>query len=247
MTPTGRLIVVEGIDGSGKSSVCKLVGQRLDMAALIIKTLTIKTRCAEPEFAVDLMDRLAALIWPPVDTSYDHQLPASYWLHLQAAWYELLGAFVVAPALDECGVLLMDGWFYKIVAKLRLRGFGAAELDTAFGRIVRPDAVILLAPDPVDVWARGREFRLTELGLHHPKEYRELGRESFVHYQRRVSAQLRASADNHGWSVLPVPADESPQRTAERVGELVRQLAGSVISRSTRQDNRQRADAWRKK
>lgn len=40
---------------------------------------------------------------------------------MQAAWYEFLTAFVVSPHLEAGERLLVDGWYYKLFAKLFLR------------------------------------------------------------------------------------------------------------------------------
>jgi thymidylate kinase len=206
----GHLIVVEGIDGAGKSTVCRLLAGQLPGVVY----LTNKTRCDHPPWARRMMTELAGVIWPPTDTDFDHLLPASFWLHLQAAWYALLSRTVIAPQLAAGLTLLVDGWYYKLVAKLALRGFGPGQLEAAFADAAVPDEVVLLLVEPATVWERGRDFRLTELGLHHPDEYPRLGRDSFVHYQGRIAAELRGLAARDGWAVVPVDADAKPAQTA---------------------------------
>lgn len=216
----GPFLVVEGIDGAGKSTVCRIVAERLRGFV----AMSNKSICDEPDWAVDTMHRLAGLIWPRTDTDYDHLLPAAYWLHLQAAWYAVLSDLVITPRRKGGQSIVVDGWYYKLVAKLALRGFNRAQLDRAFEHVAQPDQVALLSVQPDVVWDRPRDFRLTELGLHHPDEYPELGRESFIDYQTRIAAELAELARRHGWTVVPVTSTDTPQATAATIVRLVERL-----------------------
>lgn len=208
-----RVVVVEGIDGAGKSTVCRVIADRLPG----VHHLTNKSLCDDPPWAKRMMQDLANIIWPANDTNFDHLLSAAFWLHLQAAWYGLLTELVITPRLAARGTLLIDGWYYKLVAKLMLRGFALRQLEDAFAHAAQPDQVVLLAPDPATVWHRPRAFRLTELGLHHPEEYPDLGRDSFIKYQNRIAAELRRLALRKDWKVIPIEPHATPAETADAV------------------------------
>lgn len=216
-----RVVVVEGIDGAGKSTVCRVMADRLSG----VHHLTNKSLCEDPPWAKRMMRDLANIIWPTNDTDFDHLLPAAFWLHLQAAWYGLLTEFVITPRLATGGTLLIDGWYYKLVAKLILRGFVLRQLEDAFAHAAQPDQVVLLAPDPAAVWNRPRAFRLTELGLHHPEEYPDLGRDSFIQYQNRIAAELHGLAVRKDWKIIPIEPHATPTETADAV---IRVLEGHL-------------------
>src|SRR5438128_310304 len=83
----GRLIVLEGVDGSGKTAIRNHVASSLSDLGVVPQSS--KEVAEAPDFARRSMLAVASLLWPTEDTSFDHQLPAEYWLHLQAIWYAL--------------------------------------------------------------------------------------------------------------------------------------------------------------
>lgn len=213
----GRLIALEGIDGAGKTTLRDCVADLLGDLNVIGQDT--KELAATPSFARRSMVGVADLLWPGVDTAFDHLLRPQYWLYLQALRYTLLSQFVVEPKLSAGGRLLVDGWYYKFYVKLRMRGFQAAFLDAVFGSSVEPDLVILLDPNVATVWQR-RSFELHEMGLH--EGYRMLNRESFIDYQLRVRAALLDLANAHGWVTIKVGAEDGLECTAEDVVRVVR-------------------------
>jgi dTMP kinase len=219
---SGALIVLEGIDGAGKTALRDRVAERLGDVGLIRQSTKEVARA--PDFAHESMTRVAGLLWPAADTSFDHLLRPEYWLYLQALWYTLASQFVIAPKLERGDRLLTDGWYFKFYAKLRLRGFEADFLDAVFRPAAAPDLVVFLDADVASVWGR-KQFRLAEMGLHH--DYAELGRDSFVDYQSRVRSALVELAASRGWTTVRVAGGEELERTAEHVEHAIRAFVDS--------------------
>jgi hypothetical protein len=59
------------------------------------------------------------------------------------------------------------------------------------------------------------------MGLHHPDEYPELGRDSFVQYQNRVAVELNDLAARHGWTRVVVAPDATAGQTTATVCDVL--------------------------
>jgi dTMP kinase len=209
----GRLVALEGVDGAGKSTLARLAAACLGTPRVRLVQLKRIPTDAHPAVQRS-MRQLAGILWPPRQSRFERLLPPEYWLHLQVAWYALLSEFVVEPGLAAPANLLSDGWHYKFVGKLLMRGFPLEHLLTLFSRVASPDRVVLLDVDVERVWSR-KEFRLHEMGLH--DGYARLDRDSFLDYQGRLRTVLLDLAGQLGWDVLPLDADAPPRANARAV------------------------------
>jgi thymidylate kinase len=216
----GLLISLEGIDGSGKTTLSRKIGAALEGAGATC--CSNKEIVEDGSFVQDAMEKIASLLWPKEHTTFDHVLPLEYWLSLQVAWYSLLDRFVVSPRLARGDILIMDGWYHKFMAKLLLRGCRFEYLSTVFEHITRPDLVILLDVDVREVWKRKKDFRPHELGLHH--HYGELGESSFVDYQSNIFAQMSFLAGELGWRRIRLdvtaPIEENSQLLVDTINAI---------------------------
>lgn len=218
-----KFIVVEGPDGAGKTTLAAAAAQAL--AARGVQHLERRAISTASTYAASLMRPLATMLWHSGD---DTDLPDSFWVHLQAAWFTAHGEQVVAPALKD-GHVLVDGWFYKLWSKLLIQGYQRGELDELFTRVRRPDHVILLDVDPATLWQRkADQFRPAELGMHAGFAFDDLGERSFLDYQGKGLTNLRTMADDHGWSVLHVPDGQQREVTAERLTVALADLLDTV-------------------
>jgi thymidylate kinase len=216
----GYLIVLEGIDGSGKTTLSQHVTAGL--RDLKVSYCSNKEIARDKTFIERSMLSVAAMLWPKENTSFDHLLPPYYWLHLQATWYSLLSEFVILPKLKDEQVLIIDGWYYKFMAKLLLRGFKLNYLDVIFSHVVQPDIVILLESDVEAIWDRKSDFRWHELGLHH--DYPELGKSSFIDYQSKILGWLKILAQEKNWITVDVDADASIDQNSKIIQSHIRKL-----------------------
>lgn len=216
----GHFIALEGTDGSGKTTLSRSVADSL--SNLGIEYCSKKEIPRNPTFVEKSMGNIAALLWPEENTSFDHLLPPQYWLYLQATWYSLLYEFVVVPKLKDGRTLIIDGWYYKFMAKLLVRGFDYDYLDAIFSHIPPPDAVILLEPDIEAVWNRKKNFRLHEMGLHHP--YPELGERSFIDYQSKILSYFQFIARKQHWITLSLNANAPLEQNSSIVQTYIQTL-----------------------
>ncbi len=168
------------------------------------------------------MTAVAQMLWPKESTLFDHMLPLDYWLHLQVTWYALFCEFVVRPRLDAGKNLIVDGWYYKFMAKLLVRGLSDEYLSTVFSNIQQPDAVIFLDVDLEAIWDRKNDFRPHEMGLHH--RYPELGRESFLDYQTKILDALRSLATKNNWHCAHLDGTASLEQNTSSIIEIVERL-----------------------
>jgi thymidylate kinase len=170
------------------------------------------------------MRTVSGLLWPPTETGHDAAYRPQYWLYLQVLWYTLACQFAIAPRLATGIHLLTDGWLFKFYAKMGLRGIPSKHLDEIFASILAPDLVILLECEVESAWGR-RTFRDHEMGLH--EDYVKLGVESYVDYQTRVQAALKALADARGWPSVKIRPSDGLDTTATEVEDLIRQFLRS--------------------
>lgn len=233
--PPGRWTVLAGIDGAGKSATSRRVAER--MADVPLVHLSHKEIATGDPLVERTMREVADLLWPKIDRSFVRSLPSLYRVHLHAAWYNLFVEYVLTPKLEAGQSLVLDSWYYKFFAHLVPYGYEPDFLDVMFSHVPEPDLVVLLDPPVEAVWGR-RTFGPIELGVY--MEYPELGRESFIHYQRLIRDAALDLAARKGWSVLPVDPDEPLDSVAARVEALMREVLAPAGDTSSAQDGQLR-------
>lgn len=219
---TGFFIALEGIDGSGKTTLSRMVAEHLSKYE--VQSVNNKLITNTFEGGTRVMRSLAELLWPKHHTFDDHLFPPEYWLHLQVTWYSLLSSLVFEERLRDGERLLAEGWCYKFWAKMLHRGMNQEYVARIFQHVVKPDLVLFLDP-PVDyVWDRKRDFKPHEMGLH--QGYHPLGRDSFIQYQSELRQCFLQIASAEEFVIVPVSRGERIEESVAKVSAKVLEFSG---------------------
>jgi thymidylate kinase len=216
----GWLVCVEGIDGAGKTTAVRALGEflRRDGAPAFVLD---KATCTFTSGYVDRhMGDLRDLIWqhPPDDPFLE--MGDLHWVHLQAAWYAGVAKCLVGPLLAAGRLILTDTWTHKYLAKLSMRPVDFGYVRSFFLELPRPHVVIGLRIDPAEAAARKDEIKITEAGDHEEDVART--KDAFVAYQSRLAAALEEMGEREGWRWLDV-GGKSIAEVAGSMAEIVRQ------------------------
>ncbi|WP_399933370.1 hypothetical protein [Streptomyces kanamyceticus] len=108
--------------------------------------------------------------------------------------------------------LLIDSYYYKILAKSRLLGLAGGPWPQYWRSMPRPRGVVLLDVDPATAWRRaGDGARLNPLEHYGATPHRD----AFTRFQRDLRAELLA--ETQGLRVEHIPAGQDAEATADHV------------------------------
>lgn len=214
----GRLIAVEGIDASGKTSLAEGVVAALHRRG---RPALLVSRASAPDLAGgypgEHLRGLRRLIWEYDADARTSALGFEHWAHLIAAWFAAVDEVVVRPAVAAGHDVVADSWWPKFAARFATQ-VGPARASEVFRGVADADDVLWLDVPPEVCAARRSTVRPTEAG-----EWRGMpaGVDGFVAYQAQVRAQYAAMAAARGWTVLP-PAE--PDALLGMVDDVVDRL-----------------------
>ncbi|HLO75998.1 MAG TPA: dTMP kinase [Magnetospirillum sp.] len=215
----GRLICFEGIDGSGKSTVSRLLVEELRCRGVDAELLTTKAIRPDDAFAARQLTVLKDALWDyPVDGNLS-VMGDRHWLCLIAAWFHALDASTIRPALGRGRTVVVDGWIYKFAARFALKpGLGEASALRAFEGLVKPDATIFLDVPPELTALRRAEFKPSEMGRFDGQKGD--AKAAYVAYQSRVRERYQGWSARLGWHCA-VLADEPAEKVTEVVSHMI--------------------------
>lgn len=202
------LIVLEGVDGVGKTTLAKEIASR-DPSFSYVSRHDLPSL---EDYRRSQMQQVASLMWAPEGGKFDHLLPTDYWIFLQTTWYTLLNQFVINPLLENNKSVVIDGWYYKFLARLEIQGHDINYLKLVFDRIPKPDHVILLQSDVENIFRRKKHFRSCEVGFNaanNPRDFKNL----FIQHQTQTNNNLLKYAEALSWSVVSLATDDIATNT----------------------------------
>jgi dTMP kinase len=210
---TGKLIVVEGADGSGRSTEVALLKAWLEI---------------EGHAVVDTGLRRSDLVSEEIDRAKQgHTLGATTMALLYSVDFADQLENKIIPALSAGSTVLADRYIYTLMARAIARGASREYARELYGYALRPDLVIFLEARPeillhraiakygsLDYWESGMDLCLS----------RDLF-ESFFLYQDRLSREFDWMAGEYGFQ--RVDANRAPEQVHADVQQLVAPLYGT--------------------
>jgi dTMP kinase len=209
----GRLIVVEGADGSGRTTEVALLKEWLEV---------------EGHAVVDTGLRRSDLVSGEIDRAKQgHTLGATTMALLYSVDFADQLENKIVPALAAGSTVLADRYIYTLMARAIVRGASREWARELYGYALRPDLVVFLDARPVillhraigkygslDYWESGMDLSLS----------RDLF-ESFFLYQDRLSKEFAWMRDEYGFHW--VDANRAPSQVHADVQRLVAPLYGT--------------------
>jgi len=209
----GKLIVVEGADGSGRTTEVTMLREWLEV---------------EGHAVVDTGLRRSDLVSEEIDRAKQgHTLAATTMALLYAADFADQLENKIVPALAAGSTVLADRYIYTLMARAIVRGASREYARHLYGFAVRPDLIIFLRARPeillhrsigkygsLDYWESGMDLCLS----------RDLF-ESFFLYQDLLSKEFDWMATEYGFEY--VDANRMPEQVHEDVQRLVAPLYGA--------------------
>ncbi len=206
----GKLIVIEGADGSGRTTEVALLKERLEI---------------DGHAVVDTGLRRSDLVSAEIDRAKQgHTLGATTMALLYAVDFADQLENKIVPALAAGSTVLADRYIYTLMARAVVRGASRAWAQKLYAFAVRPDLVVFLDARPeillhraigrygsLDYWESGMDLCLS----------RDLF-ESFFLYQERLSKEFAWMGDEYRFS--RVDANRAPEQVHEEVLVLVEPL-----------------------
>ena len=180
----GRLVVVEGTDGVGRSTQIAMLREWLEAEGYAV----LVTGFRRSELAANGIDR--AMRGNTLD-------PMTLNLFYATDFWDRLEKNIV-PALRSGMVALVDRYIFSIIARARVRGVSPRWLNDVFEFAVVPDVVLYLDVDvehlvprvlsvrQLDHWESGEDF------LRGPDLY-----DNFIRYQSALIDEFRELAKEH--------------------------------------------------
>ena len=203
----GKLIVVEGADGSGRTTEIALLKEWLEV---------------EGHAVVDTGLRRSTLVSGEIDRAKQgHTLAATTMALLYAADFADQLENKIVPALAAGSTVLADRYIYTLMARAIARGASRAWARELYAFAFRPDLTVILEARPeillhraigkygsLDYWESGMDLSLS----------RDLF-ESFFLYQERLSKEFEWMTGQYGFR--PVDANRVPEQVHRDVQALV--------------------------
>lgn len=197
-TGCGTFISLEGIDGAGKTTIAHQVVHHLAAHGLPAVLAEKNSGDFADPYVHTHSTVLSHLIWETAPDSPLYMLGDDHWFHLIAGWFALLDHCRISPLLREGKVVISDGWYFKYLARFKLKGHYDMELAyRTFEKIIKPDQVFLMEIDVEEAARRKHAFSAGETGAMDDKTVSNI--DGFKRYQRQVQDVLHVHAERERW------------------------------------------------
>jgi dTMP kinase len=208
---TGRLIVVEGADGSGRSTqIVRLVNwlETIGHATVQVglKRSTLVSAELEKAQQGNILSRTTLTLFYATD--FADQLEN-----------------IILPALKSGFIVLADRYIYTLMARDMVRGMDEAWLKNLYGIALEPDAVFYLSVEPEELVQRNLAKSAT---LDYWESGMDLGLsrdmfDSFVKYQTAIHAVFQRLQKTYGFNIVDAnrPMDSVTRELRRKISALL--------------------------
>jgi len=208
---TGKLIVIEGADGSGRSTQIARLVQWLEAGGHATSQVGLKR---------------STLVSEELDLAQNGNILSRSTLSLfYATDFADQLENVIIPALKAGFVVLADRYIYTLMARDLVRGMDGEWLRNLYGIALVPDAVFYLNVPPQELVQR-------TFTKNHALDYWESGMDlglsrdmfdSFLEYQSRMARQFRELQRTYGFTILDGTRtqDETNAELRERIEKVL--------------------------
>jgi dTMP kinase len=208
----GKLIVVEGADGSGRSTQIEMLVEWLEGSGhatvqVGLKRSTLVSEELEQAQEGNILSRTTLSLFYATDFADQHEN-------------------IILPALKAGFVVLADRYIYTLMARDMVRGMDEAWLKNLYGLALEPDVVFYLNVPPaelvqrtfvknaaLDYWESGMDTGLS----------RDLF-DSFMKYQTAMQKTFRRLQRDYGFTIV------DGMRSAEVISAELRKKIGAVLA-----------------
>jgi dTMP kinase len=186
----GKLIVIEGADGSGRSTQIRLLGRWLESKGYAVNQVGIKRSNLAAE-QLTLAQEKNVMTYTTMALFYATDL------------YDQIVNQII-PALNASAIVLADRYVYTLIARAMVRGAKPDWIRNLYSPAISPDAIFYfkVAPDQLlerylnkkrslDYWESGMD-----LGL------RKDGFDSFLEYQKLVDDEFEKMSGPHEFQTI---------------------------------------------
>lgn len=210
---SGRLIVVEGIDGSGKSTQMDLLADHLQSKGFgVVKSAWNSS----PDISPVIRKAKKKQILTPYAFSLLH-----------AADFSFRYTYEILPAMEAGMIVLSDRYIYTAIARDCARGIPRSWLLSNFRFAILPDAAFYFRVDPEISYqriTRTRAIKFYEAGMDlslstNPKE-------SYILFQSKVLSEYESMKDECGFHVID--ATLSLEKTQASIRRTIAPIARSI-------------------
>lgn len=205
----GRLIVVEGTDGVGRSSQISLLREWLENQGYAVATSSLKRGVLAGRGLSAAME--------------GHTLGEKTLNLLYATDFADRLEREIIPALRAGFIMLTDRYVYAIMVRALVRGVDPMWIRDLFSFAIVPDKVFYLQADvqnlvPRVLNARGFDYWESGLDFLPGRDYYE----NFIDYQRRVLAQFDTLASEYNFH--RIDANDSMHQTFMTLQEEIKKV-----------------------
>jgi len=210
----GRLIVIEGPDGVGRSTQVAMLKAWLESNGHAVLD-TGMTRSALA--GKGIKQAKAGITLGPISLTLFYATDFADRLENE-----------MIPALRAGFIVLTDRYIYSLIARSIVRGLEPSWIKACYGLALKPDSVfylraniggliprVLSSPTGFDYWESGMDIHLGD-DLY----------DSFAEYQTRMLSVFDSMIDEYGFEVVDAaqPIDVIYRNLQRRIGRLLREL-----------------------